>query len=133
LEPPISPGGMPRGACWRTLVGMPKVPECLACGTCCFSRLEDYVRVTGDDYARLGERADSLVWFDCNRVYMRMVDNHCGALTVDTRSNQFVCGTYDTRPEVCRDLVRGSGACRGELETKSQRPLLALRRGRHSS
>ena len=27
---------------------------CLHCGVCCFSRLETYVRVTGDDWTRLG-------------------------------------------------------------------------------
>jgi uncharacterized protein len=107
---------------------MPKVPECLDCGTCCFSHLEDYVRVTGDDYARLGERAEALAYFDNNRAYMRMVDNHCGALAVDTRSRQFSCGAYETRPQVCRDLARGSSACRGEIEAKHLRPLVALRR-----
>ena len=40
----------------------------------------DYVRVSGQDYARLGERVEELVWFDGNRAYMRMVDGHCGAL-----------------------------------------------------
>ena len=107
---------------------MIKVPACLACGTCCFSRLEDYVRVTGDDYSRLGERAEGLVWFSSNRVYMRMLDHHCGALTLDKRSHQFFCGTYDTRPQVCRDLARGSRECHGELETKRARPLLAMAR-----
>jgi uncharacterized protein len=103
---------------------MPSVPECLQCGTCCFSRLENYVRVSGDDYARLGERVDELVRFDGNRAYMRMVDGRCGALDVDPRSSQFSCTSYASRPQTCRDLVRGSGACLGELETKRLRPLL---------
>jgi Fe-S-cluster containining protein len=102
------------------------VPECLACGACCFSRLETYVSVTGDDHARLGERADELVRFDGNRAYMRMLDGHCAALRIEKGSGQLVCGAYETRPQICRDLARGSGACRGEIATKRDRPLLAL-------
>lgn len=105
---------------------MPPVPECLACGVCCFSQLGTYVRVSGDDYSRLAERADELVWFDGNRAYMRMVDGHCAALAIEAPSGQFVCSAYATRPRVCRELARGSGACLGELETKGARPLLAL-------
>ncbi|MGD0527380.1 MAG: YkgJ family cysteine cluster protein [Polyangiaceae bacterium] len=104
------------------------VPECLACGVCCFSRLETYVQVTGDDHERLGERADELVRFDGNRAYMRMADGHCAALRIDKGSRELVCSAYDTRPQTCRDLARGSGACRGELATKRRRPLLALGR-----
>jgi Fe-S-cluster containining protein len=106
---------------------MAHVPECLACGTCCFSLLPSFVRVTGDDYARLGERAEDLVWFEGTRAYMRMVDGHCAALRIEASSGQFVCTTYATRPQICRDLARGSGACQGELATKAERPLLALR------
>jgi uncharacterized protein len=107
---------------------MLNVPECLACGTCCFSRLASYVSVTGRDHARLAERAEELVWFDGNKAYMRMLDGHCAALRIETRTGRFVCGAYVLRPEVCRDLARGSSACLGELETKASRPLLALGR-----
>ncbi len=107
---------------------MPPVPECLTCGVCCFSLLETYVRVTGDDHAHLGERAEELVRFDGNRAYMRMVDGHCAALRVEQSLGRLVCGVYETRPEVCRDLLRGSGACLGEIATKHDRPLLALGR-----
>lgn len=106
---------------------MAHVPECLTCGTCCFSQLASFVRVTGDDYSRLGERAEDLVWFDGARAHMRMVDGHCAALQIEPSSGRFVCTTYATRPQICRDLARGSGACQGELATKSERPLLALR------
>jgi Fe-S-cluster containining protein len=111
---------------------LPPVPECLACGSCCFSSLDSYVRVWGDDHARLAERAEELVWFDGNRAYMRMLDGHCSALVVEA-SGQLVCSAYATRPQVCRDLVRGSGACRAELDAKAERPLLALGRARLSS
>lgn len=106
---------------------MKVVPECLACGACCFSRLETYVAVTGDDHERLGDRADELVRFEGNRAYMRMTDGHCAALFVDKITKQFFCGAYEARPQICRDLARGSSACAGEIETKSDRPLIALR------
>jgi Fe-S-cluster containining protein len=108
------------------VTAMQKVPECLDCGTCCFSRLDDYVRVTGDDYSRLGDQAEALVWFDSNRAYLRMVNHHCVALIVDKAHQQFVCSIYETRPQVCRDLERGSPACRAEIETKGLRPISAL-------
>jgi hypothetical protein len=84
------------------------------------------VAVTGDDHLRLADRADELAWFDGDRAYMKMVDGHCGALVVDVASRRFVCGAYETRPETCRGLARGSGACRGEIATKRERPLMAL-------
>jgi uncharacterized protein len=106
---------------------MAQVPECQACGTCCFSQLTTFVRVSGDDYARLAERSEALVSFDGVNAYMRMVDGHCSALEIEPRSGQFVCTVYATRPQICRDLARGSGACLGEREAKAERPLLALR------
>lgn len=108
----------------------PELPACLACGTCCFSLLDTFVRVSGDDYARLGDRAESLVRFDGNRAYMRMSDGHCGALVIDARSGQFVCAVYETRPDVCRDLERGSGACLAERDAKAERPLQARNRAK---
>ena len=110
----------------RIVVVMSEIAECLDCGTCCFSRLDTYVRVSGDDYARLGDRAVELVRFDGNRAYVRMSDGHCGALDVDSASGHFFCSAYATRPQTCRDLERGSPACLGELATKHERPLLAL-------
>jgi Fe-S-cluster containining protein len=106
---------------------MDPIPECLVCGACCFSRLETYVRVSGDDHARLGERADELVRFDGNQAYMRMIDGHCAALCIERGSGQLICSAYQARPQVCRDLARGGGACLGEIATKHERPLLALR------
>lgn len=89
--------------------------------------MSTFVRVTGDDYARLGERAEALVVFDGVRAHMRMVAGHCSALEVDARSGQFVCSVYAPRPQVCRDLERGSGACHAERDAKAERPLVALR------
>jgi Fe-S-cluster containining protein len=83
--------------------------------------------VTGDDHALLGDRADELVRFDGNRAYMRMVDGHCAALRVERSSGQLVCSTYETRPQTCRDLARSSGACLGEIASKHDRPVHALK------
>lgn len=105
---------------------MSPTPECLACGACCFSRLETYVRVTGDDHVRLGDAAEALVRFDGNRAYMHMIDGHCAALRIDKIAGELFCSAYETRPQTCRDLARGSGACKGEIATKQDRPLLAL-------
>ena len=82
----------------------------------------------GDDYARLAESAETLVRFDGNRAYMRMSDGHCAALLIDVPSGQFICRTYEIRPQVCRDLGRGTPECSAELHAKSARPLLALKR-----
>ncbi|HVY25767.1 MAG TPA: YkgJ family cysteine cluster protein [Polyangiaceae bacterium] len=112
---------------------MSDVPACLACGACCFSLLDTFVRVTGDDHARLGARADELVRFDGTRAYMRMVDGHCSALKIDARTEMFVCTAYELRPQVCRDLARASGNCLAERDAKAERPLLALRRSRAAS
>jgi Fe-S-cluster containining protein len=90
--------------------------------------LDTFVKVTGDDHARLGALADELVWFDGTRAYMRMVDGHCSALELDTRTDTFVCSAYELRPQVCRDLERASGHCLAERDTKAERPLVALRR-----
>ena len=105
---------------------MPPVPACLECGACCFSQLDTYVRVSGSDHARLGVRAGELVRFDGNRAYMKMVDGHCAALCIERASGRLVCEAYELRPQICRDLARGSPACLGEIATKRERPRLAL-------
>lgn len=102
-------------------------PECTACGVCCFSTLERYVEVRGDDYERLGDAADALVVFHGHRAYMRMQDGHCVALRIDPARGRFFCAVYELRPDTCRDLARGSPPCAGEIATKGDRPLLALR------
>lgn len=111
-------------------MGLAAVPECLVCGTCCFSRLEHYVRVTGADHVRLGERADELASFDGHSAYMRMHDGHCGALRVSHATGELRCDAYEIRPAVCRELARASDACLGEIDLKAERPLVALRLAR---
>lgn len=102
--------------------------DCLRCGTCCFSESETYVRVSGADHARMGDRAGALVAWVGNRAYMRMRDGHCAALRVDGTTGSFVCTAYEVRPQICRDLERGSPECEGEIASKGGRPLVALAR-----
>jgi hypothetical protein len=82
--------------------------------------------VTGDDYERLGDAAEQLAPFIGNRAYMRVgPDGHCVALRIEP-AGRFVCTVYEARPEVCRDLERGSPHCAGELFAKERRALEKL-------
>ncbi|AUX40039.1 uncharacterized protein SOCE26_014350 [Sorangium cellulosum] len=104
------------------------VPECTACGTCCFSTLPEYVRVFGVDHDRMDDRAREFTDFVGNRCFMRIEDGRCAALVLDAELGRFLCSIYEMRPDCCRALERGSGACLGELHEKRERPLLALER-----
>ncbi len=110
------------------------MPECLECGVCCFSDLEGFVRVWGADYERLGRSAPDLSVFIGNRCFMRMVDGHCAALELSPDTGAFVCSIYGQRPQICRDLERGSAECAGERSLKGDRPTRWLRevRSRHT-
>ncbi len=109
------------------------LPGCLACGTCCFSEAERYVKVSGADYERLGDDAERYVAFLGHEAFMQMAEGHCAALVIDPASGWFVCQVYERRPAICRDLERGSPHCLGELDTKASRPgqALARLRSRH--
>jgi Fe-S-cluster containining protein len=98
--------------------------DCLNCGVCCFSKSATYIRVSGDDWSRLGDDAERVARFAGQNAYMRMRSGHCLALQVTTKRGQlplFFCEIYSTRPQICRDLKRGSPQCEGELETKAHR------------
>jgi hypothetical protein len=101
----------------------PALP-CLSCGVCCFSRLETFVRVSGADWARLGDAAERVAHFIGNRAYLKMHDGHCAALEIRTGaggSREYFCTVYDRRPQICHDLDRGSPQCEGELALKADR------------
>jgi hypothetical protein len=103
---------------------MPPPDSCQRCGVCCFSTLETYVRLSGYDWSRLGPEADRLAHFIGHRAFMRLDDGHCAALQIRRAPEggpEFFCAVYDRRPQVCRDLARGSPECRGELATKGSR------------
>ena len=95
------------------------LPDCRTCGACCFSELATYVRVWGDDHARLGDAVVWLTRWDTNRCYLRMVDGHCAALVLDSEGARFLCSVYQRRPDTCRELERGSAACRAERAAKA--------------
>ena len=108
----------------------PDVPECTACGACCFSSLPEYVRVFGYDMDRMDDEARGYTEFLGNRCFMRMEHGRCGALRIDPggpdRAPRFTCAIYEMRPDVCRSLERGSGACRADRHEKAERPLIAV-------
>jgi Fe-S-cluster containining protein len=104
------------------------VPECLACGACCFGDTPRYLRLCGDDYERLGDLAEELTQWIGNRVYMRIEHGHCAALHVDVGNRDLRCTVYEQRPRTCRELDRGSPECLGERAVKVKRPLVALDR-----
>lgn len=119
---------MGRVRCGMWLVGHGlSIPttDCLRCGVCCHSHLDTYVRVTGADWERLGVEAERVAHFIGHRAYMRMgTGGRCAALDVRTTAGgarEFFCTVYERRPQVCRDLARGSPECEGELSAKSGR------------
>jgi hypothetical protein len=107
-----------RGQHPERLPALVKTPtDCLRCGACCFSPAEAFVRVTGPDWARLGDAAERLAHFIVHRAYMKMADGHCAALELRTTpagEPEFFCTVYENRPQICRDLARGSPECEGE-------------------
>src|SRR6187401_2664212 len=100
--------------------------DCTRCAACCFSESVRHARVTGDDHARLGDDAESLVTWIGNTAFMRLEHvgdaahglRRCAALAIDPVLGMFACSIYERRPQVCRDLERGGSACRGELAAK---------------
>lgn len=97
--------------------------DCLTCGACCFSKLPTYVRVSGDDWSRLGDSAETVAHFIGTWAYLKMEEGHCAALAVreGAKGREYFCSIYDRRPQVCRDLARGSPQCEAELEQKAAR------------
>lgn len=76
-----------------------------------------FVRVTGEDWARLGSDAETHAHFVGHRAYMRMRAGHCAALELRRTTEGgavFFCSIYERRPQICRDLERGSAQCEGE-------------------
>lgn len=103
----------------------PPAAGCLACGACCFSRSPTFVRVTGEDWAKLGREAERVAHFIGHRAYLRMTDGHCAALEIragEGGNREYFCTIYARRPGICRELERGSPQCRAELVQKQDRP-----------
>jgi|UniRef100_UPI00404B818D uncharacterized protein len=107
----------------------PPIAGCQACGACCFSQLPTFVRLSGDDWTRLGPETDRVAHFIGNRAFMRLDGGHCAALRIgrdSTGKRAFFCTVYENRPEICRNLDRGSPACLAELELKAGRAEIAI-------
>jgi hypothetical protein len=80
-----------------------------------------FVRLGGADWSRLGAAAERVAHFIGNRAYMRMADGHCAALELRVGAHgalEHFCTIYEQRPQVCRDLARGSPQCEAELVRK---------------
>ena len=102
--------------------GTPVPSDCLRCGVCCHSDSEAYVWVTAHDWTRLGSDAARLAHVIGRDAFMRMHDGHCAALEVRRAGDggvEFFCSVYDRRPEICREMGRGSPECRADLEEKA--------------
>lgn len=90
------------------------------------------MRVTGEDWNRLGEDAERVAQFAGrgNEAFMRMAGGHCAALSVRRTAaraeengeefTEFFCTIYERRPQICRDLARGSPECAGERAVKTK-------------
>ena len=91
-------------------------PECLRCGACCFADTPHYVRVTGYDHERLGDFAAEFTHWEGIRCWLRMSEGHCAALHI--ADGQYFCKIYEHRPDICRELQRGSSQCDSERERK---------------
>ena len=109
--------------------------DCTRCGACCLSENPRHVRVWGEDYARLGDDAENAVTWLGNEAYVRLAPlsvagvtvSACASLRIEPESGRLLCSVYERRPQTCRELERGSGACAGEREQKEARTTRLLR------
>lgn len=105
--------------------------DCQYCGACCFSDSTAYVPLSESDQRRLANDSDKIHVED-GKSYMRMQGNiddrksarRCIALRLV--AGRFVCGVYHSRPDICRELERGSPACLEEVDEKKARALRVL-------
>ncbi len=107
--------------------------DCCDCGRCCFSDATAYLPVFGFDLARMDERARGFTSNEAGQRFMRLEDGRCSALQLDVEQRRFTCRIYEARPDVCRQLERGSGACGEQWQDKAGRPDVALERLKQAS
>jgi Fe-S-cluster containining protein len=90
--------------------------DCQACAACCHGD-EGWVHVDAADDARVEGSAAlaRLVVLTRHGGYvkrsLKMIGGRCAALSEPERG-RWSCTVYDDRPTVCRDVERGSDACR---------------------
>lgn len=99
------------------MLGAMELESCTECGACCFSADDRHVLVREEDHTRLGARADELTHARSSLCFMRMPEGHCLALEIHP-DGRFLCGVYAQRPDICRELERGSQACLKERAAK---------------
>lgn len=83
------------------------------------------MRVSGEDWTRLGDDAERVAHFIGHRAYLRMQEGRCAALETRRAPDgmpRYFCMIYERRPQVCRDLARGSPQCEAERALKGDRP-----------
>jgi Fe-S-cluster containining protein len=90
--------------------------DCQACAACCHGD-EGWVHVDASDDARVdaSPALARLVVLTRHGAYvkrsLKMIDGACAALErID--GDRWSCGIYVDRPNVCREVERGSDACR---------------------
>ena len=87
-----------------------QIPDCLECGACCVKE-PLWVEVNRSDYRRLNnpemlEPGDILPWA------MKTKGGNGQCVALDGIVGQRVCCTvYENRPEICRQVERGSEIC----------------------
>ncbi len=101
-------------------------PECVACGSCCLSERQDYLELFKVDRDRMDSGARQHTRSDGARRFMKIEQGRCTALRIDSIAQQLRCAIYPMRPDVCRWLERGSGACFEQITGKAERARLLL-------
>jgi len=101
---------------------VPVPGDCTACGTCCWSDDSRYLAVFAVDEARMGPAARALTRLAHGQRFMRVEAGRCAALRAEPAAGEagggtappvrWRCAIYAARPDCCRWLERGSGACR---------------------
>ncbi len=104
------------------------LPECVACGSCCLSAQQDYLELFAIDLQRMDATAHGLTRSDGARQFMRIESGRCAALCVDFTTRELRCTIYPMRPDVCRWLERGSGACLEQVDAKGDQARQLLTR-----
>jgi hypothetical protein len=99
-------------------------PDCTTCGACCFSTQADYIELFEVDVGRLDAAALELTRRIGERRFMRFEAGHCVALETSSGAR---CRIYAQRPDACRWLPQGSGACREQIAQKREIALLSIR------
>jgi len=84
-----------------------KIPECLDCGVCC-EKEQKWVEVSQKDAERMGDLSKKLLTSGDIEPFAMKSDHMGRCLAQDSQGK---CSIYAKRPQVCRDVKRGSELC----------------------